>query len=308
MPRQLLAPTSIEEALSMLSTPSSGTAVIAGGTDLVVAARQGRRALPERLISILEIKELRRIELHPNGSISLGSLVSHAEICSSPLIRDSWTALADASALVGSPATRNAGTIGGNLANASPAMESGAPLFIFDAAINLCSARRSRSLSFDEYHLGPGRTATDTDEILTSVTLPSCGERVGSSYMRLEYRRAMEIAIVGAAARVTLDGAGAVADLRLALAAVAPTIVRSPAAEDELRGHMPTESNIRQAVDLIDESINPISDVRGTSDYRRAMAREIAARAIHTAAARARGEVIPIPANRSRTKIGVEDK
>src|SRR5581483_3211288 len=134
-------------------------AVLAGGTDLVVGTRSGKRSLPDAIVAIHRLSELRGIEEQRRGALRLGALTSHADIESSEVVVRSWTALSDASALVGSPATRHLGTIGGNVCNASPAMEVGSPLLVFDARVELTSKRRKRTLPFSEFVTGPGRTA-----------------------------------------------------------------------------------------------------------------------------------------------------
>lgn len=120
--RTFHAPTSLEEALLLLAELGPRAGVVAGGTDLVVAARGGRRPLPEAIVAIHRLPGLDRIEQTNDGGLRIGALVSHADLEGSALVRARWSALSDASALVGSPATRHVGTLGGNICNASPAM------------------------------------------------------------------------------------------------------------------------------------------------------------------------------------------
>jgi CO/xanthine dehydrogenase FAD-binding subunit len=230
------------------------------------------------------------------GALTIGALATHDAIERSELVRGRWTALADASAIVGSPATRLVGTLGGNLANASPAMETGAPLAVFGAEVELRSSSGSRTVAVSELWSGPGRTIAAPGEMITAVRVPAPADGSGSAYVRLEYRRAMEIAVVGSAALVTLGGDGTVADARVALTAVAPTIVRSTAAEDALRGSAPSADAIAAAATAVHDAAAPISDVRGSDVYRRAMIEVMARRAIDIAARRAAGEAVPIPA------------
>ena len=153
---------SIDEVLSALA---SGARPIAGGTDLVVGHRSGKAPLPEKLVAIHELDELRSIT-ESAGAVSLGALVNHERITQHPAIRSHHTALADASAIVGSHATRNAGTIGGNVMNASPAMETGGPLMCLGATVTLRSANGERSVAVDELFTGPGKTVANADEML----------------------------------------------------------------------------------------------------------------------------------------------
>jgi CO/xanthine dehydrogenase FAD-binding subunit len=289
-----LEPASVDEALRLLAE-HDGAALVAGGTDLVVGTRQGKRTLPETLVAIHRLPGLDRIG-EDGGTLVLGALTTHDAIERSELVRGRWTALADASAIVGSPATRHVGTLGGNLANASPAMETGAPLAVFGAEVELRSASGSRTVAVGELWAGPGRTTAAPGEMITGVRVPAPPESSGSAYVRLEYRRSMEIAVVGAAALVSLAGDGTVADARVALTAVAPTIVRSAAAEDVLRGTNPTPEAIAAAAAAVHDAASPISDVRGSDAYRKAMIEVIARRAIDVAARRAAGEAVPVPA------------
>ena len=288
-----LQPASVDEALRLLAE-HHGAALVAGGTDLVVGTRQGKRTLPETLVAIHRLPDLDGIG-EDGGALAIGALATHDAIERSELVRSRWTALADASAIVGSPATRHVGTLGGNLANASPAMETGAPLAVFGAEVELRSPSGSRTVAVGDLWSGPGRTTAAPGEMITGVRVPAPSEGSGSAYVRLEYRRSMEIAVVGAAALVTIAG-GRVTDARVALTAVAPTIVRSPAAEEALRDSEPTADAIAAAAAAVHDAASPISDVRGSDAYRKAMIEVIARRAIDVASRRAAGEAVPVPA------------
>ena len=283
---------SISDALAALS---AGARPIAGGTDLVVGARGGKAPLPDSLVAIHQIDELRGIS-NNGGGLRMGALVTHSEIVADATVRDRLTALADASAIVGSHATRHVGTIGGNVMNASPAMETGGPLICFDATATLRSSGGEREVAVADLFAGPGQTTANADELLVSITIPQPATGTGSCYLRLEYRRQMEIAIVGATAVVTLDG-DRISDARIAITALAPTIHRIPDAESLLAGSDGGEAAVRDAANATATASRPISDVRGSADYRRAMAAVIGRRAITAALARARGEHVPIPAS-----------
>ena len=222
----------LDEAIAAMA---DGARPVAGGSDLVVAARHGKSPLPGDLVAIHGVGELAAISVE-DGALVMGALVNHAEIEANADVHASWTGLADGSALVGSPATSYVGTIGGNVMNSSPAMDTGAPLLVLGAEVELRSKGGSRSVPVSELWTGPGRTSAREDELLVSVRVPAPPARSGSAYLRLEYRRAMEIAVVGAAAFVTLNGDGDVEACRIALTAVAPTIVRSPGAEAAIVG------------------------------------------------------------------------
>jgi CO/xanthine dehydrogenase FAD-binding subunit len=280
-----------------LAAVGGGARPIAGGTDLVVGARQGKAALPESLVAIHGLAELHGIA-EDGGGIRIGALVSHAELVAHPAVRSRFTALADASAIVGSHATRHVGTIGGNVMNASPAMETGGPLLCFDAEAVLASPGGERRLGLDRLLTGPGRTDARPDELLVRIDVPAPAAGTGSCYARLEYRRQMEIAVVGATCSVALDG-DRVAAARIAITALAPTILRVPEAEAALAGGDGGADAVRAAAAAAAAAASPISDVRASAEYRTAMAEVIARRAVATAIARARdgAEAVPIPAS-----------
>ena len=274
---------------------AAGARPVAGGTDLVVGARQGKAPLPSSLVAIHRLADLRGIE-SLDGLLRLGALTTHQEITEHPVVLAQLTALADASAIVGSHATRAQGTIGGNVMNASPAMETGGPLICFDTTVMLHGASGVRWVAVADLFSGPGETTSHPDELLTAVDVPLPPEGTGSCYARLEYRQQMEIAVVGATAVVTFEQ-GKVADARIAITALAPTIRRVAEAEAALIGTDGGRDAGEAAAQAAAAASEPISDVRASEAYRRAMAAVIARRAIEAAVRRAWGEVVPVPAS-----------
>jgi CO/xanthine dehydrogenase FAD-binding subunit len=304
MTHRWAAPTALADALAVLAADADARP-LAGGTDLLVAARQGRRPLPDSLLAIHGITELSGQRMDDEGALVLGALTSHAWLASADEVRRGWTALADAAAIVGSPATRGNGTLGGNLMNASPAADTVGPLVVAGAVATLRSQTGVRDIAVADLATGPGSTAARADELLTEVRVPPLPAGAGSAYVRLEYRAAMEIAVVGATAVVVLDGSsgaahgtGRIREARIALTAVAPTVVRAPAAEALLAGRAPDREALSGAGAAAVQSASPIGDVRASAGYRRAMIQVVVARAIAAAARRASGEPIPIPASR----------
>ncbi len=292
MTRSFVSATTVGDALSALS---GGARPVAGGTDLVVGARQGKAPLPDAIVAIDRIPGLRAIDVSDVG-LRLGTLVTHGDIVASEEIRTRYTAIADASAIVGSHATRAQGTIGGNVMNASPAMDTGGPLLCLGATAVLRSAAGERSVGLDDLWTGPGSTSARPDELLVAIDVPAPSAGTGSSYVRLEYRRQMEIAVVGATAVVTVDG-DRIVEARVAITALTPTIRRVPEAESALAGTDGGEAAVEAAAAAAASASTPISDVRASAEYRRAMAAVIANRAITAALTRARGGDVPIPAS-----------
>jgi CO/xanthine dehydrogenase FAD-binding subunit len=283
---------------SVLQALSAGGVAIAGGTDLVVGHRQGKRPLPDSVVAIDRVAELRGI-CGDDTAMAIGSMTSHDDVVLHDSVRAKYTSLADASSIVGSEATRSTGTLGGNLMNGSPAADTVGPLLCHGGVAVLRSATGERRVPIAELLVSPGRTSAQPGELLTMIELPEPAPRTGSAYVRLEFRRHMEIAVVGATAVVTLDDSGSVTDARIAITALSPTIRRMPEAEASLIGKPLDRTAADAAGALVASGSSPISDVRASADYRQAMAAVITRRALLAAAARARGEHIVIPASDS---------
>ena len=292
MSDSLVVASTVNEAVRELA---AGARPVAGGTDLVVGARQGKAPLPESLVAIHRLEELRSIR-DEEASLRIGALITHAELVAHPVVRSRFTALADACGIIGSHATRAVGTIGGNVMNASPAMETGGPLLCFESTVTLRSESGTRTLAIDELLAGPGQTTAAPGELLEDVRVPRAPEGTGSSYVRLEYRRQMEIAVVGATAVVRLER-GRLQHARVAITALAPTIRRVADAEEALVGSEGGPDAVHTAAQAIAAASRAISDVRASAGYRSAMATVIGRRAIEVALARARGERVPVPAS-----------
>jgi CO/xanthine dehydrogenase FAD-binding subunit len=286
---------SLDEVLAALA---AGARPIAGGSDLVVGARQGKAPLPASIIAIDRLDELGSIDETAAG-IRIGAVVSHAQLMIDPIIVNRYSSLADAAALVGSPSTRNVGTLGGNVMNGSPAMDTGAPLVVLGATAELRSLIGTREVSMHDLWVAPGRTSARSDELCVALRLPAMPTASGSAYVRLEYRRAMEIAVVGAAAAVVLHGDGTVASCRVALTAVAPTIIEVRAVDDAVVGRQVDESVLAAIAALASDQATPISDVRASDRYRRHCIGVMARRAVEAATWRANGQHIAIPVNRA---------
>ena len=260
---------SLDEALG-----AGGARPVAGGTDLVVGARQGKNPLPESIVAIHRIEELRGLATS-DGRLRLGALVTHEEIAADPAVRERLTALADASAIV----PRHQGAGNGRRQRHERLARDGArgPLMVFGAEATLRSASGERRVPLTELLTGPARPLPPrTSSSRPPIPLPPDGS--GSCYARLEYRRQMEIAVVGATAAVTLAG-GTVEQARLAITALAPTIRLVPEAEEALVGSDAGAEAVQAAAQAAARAAEPISDVRASADYRRAMAEVLARRA-----------------------------
>lgn len=297
MDRTYTEPATISDAVALAAQHGSSARFLAGGTDLVVLSRKSRQPLPPALIAIHRLAELQQVEELADGSLRVGTAVTHAELERHPVVQHRFTALADGAALVGSPATRHVATLGGNLCNGSPAMDTGSPLLVFGASVTAHSMARSRDIPLAAFLEAPGRTAAGPGELVTSVTLPALPPgAAGSAYYRLDYRLAMEIAVVGAAALVVLADDGRVAHAQAALTAVAPTCVTAPEVAAQLQGAVPDEEVLQHVAQAAATAARPIDDIRAPASYRQAIVPVAVHRALTVAVRRARGEHVPVPA------------
>lgn len=307
-PFEYLAPTTLEEALALLAAHGEAARPLAGGTDLFLQMQAGRRR-PAVVVDLKRLAGLARIEAaegsrdgkpadgsrsgEPAGGLRIGALVCHAELLADPRLREpGLRALGEAAGWVSGPQIRNRGTVGGNLCNASPAADLAAPLLALGAIVEVGRHRAPpRRLPLAELFAGPGRTTLAADELLLGVVVPPPGAgaaaaRTGSAYERA-VRVAIDIAVVGVAAAVTLAPDGTVSAARVALAAVAPTPVLSRTAAAALAGRRPTAEVIDEAARGAAADSRPISDVRGSASYRRYLVEVLTRREVGRAVAAA---------------------
>jgi CO/xanthine dehydrogenase FAD-binding subunit len=277
-------PASLPEALGLLAHHRDACRIIAGGTDLILELERGVRR-PQVLVDITRIPDLDAISVE-DGLLRLGPLVTHNRVVASadavasayPLVRACWE--------VGAPQIRNRGTVAGNLVTASPANDTITPLWAMDARVVLASqARGERTLSFDQFYLGVRRTALQDDEMLVGIEAPVLRPTERGAFLKLGLRRAQAISVVNVAAIVDFEPAGsdgprAARSARIALGAVAPTIVRASDAEAYLAGRELTDEVIAQAAWLAMEAARPISDIRAEAWYRSEMVRVLTGRAL----------------------------
>lgn len=279
-------PGSVEECLKLLADRAPDTRLLAGGTDLLPQLKNGLTK-PARVIDLSGVSRLRTVESANGRGLRLGATVTARTIELDPVIRSGYPALAESGALIGSVQIRNLATVGGNLCNAAPSADMAPPLVALDAEAVVASASGERRVPLASFFAGVRRTVLAPDELLVEIVVPVPGPRSGGSYLRHTPRRELDIAVVGVAAQLTLAD-GTCSRARIALAAVAPTPVRATAAERALEGQTVTMEGIARAADLAVEAARPISDQRGSADFRRHLVRVLTRRALTTALARAR--------------------
>ncbi len=268
----------VAEACRILS--ETGGRVIAGGTD-VIPQMQRSRFPSEYVVDCSRVNELRFIR-QEDGIIEIGALATYADLLASPLLADAAPLLLEAAETVGCPQTRNRGTVGGNIANASPAGDTLPPLLVLDAQVKLVSENGERVLPLAEVLTGPGQTAIEPGEVLYSVSFSPMPESAGMAFLKLGNRKGMNIAVASVATALHLDSDGVVDDVRVAFGSVAPTAVRSPQAELVLMGQMPGEEVFEEAAQAAMTDISPISDLRASAAYRRHAAGQLLRRALRS--------------------------
>jgi len=282
-------PKQLSEAASILAGHGSDAVLLAGGTDLLIMLRNGI-VKPKLVINLKQIAGLAGIQAE-NGSTRIGALTTVRSIEKSALIRERLPALSEAAGCLGSLQIRHLATIGGNLCRAAPCAESAPPLLIYDAEVCLVGPEGERVVPIGEFFTGPGQTDLTRGEILKEVRIPASPARSGAAYIRHSVRPIMDLAIVNVAAFVVLDGSGqAVTDSRIVLGSVAPTPIRATRAEQAFNGQTITPEILDQVAELAAEESQPITDVRSSDEYRRAMVRLFTRRTLEKAVARAIGE------------------
>jgi len=276
-----LAPTTLDEALSLLAEHKGRAKVIAGGTDLIPKLKRREIAAPGYVIDLKAIPGLDKIK--QNGSdLSLGALVTIGAVETSPVIQQKFAILAQAAQSMASPQVRNRGTIAGNICNAVPSADSAPPLLTLGAKLKLTSRKGARTVGIEDFFTGPNQTALTDEEILEAIQIPAMPPNSKGVYLKLTPRRAMDLAIVGVAAVVTAQD-GVCKDIHLALGAVAPTPIRAKKAEAVLKGQKFSDSLIEKAAQTAAAEAKPIDDHRASAEYRRDMVEVLVKRAIKQA-------------------------
>lgn len=266
-------PATLHEALKTLALEPGVWRPFAGGTDLMVLLESGTLA-HHRFISLWEFPELRGIETGPE-SLSLGALTTYTDVLRHSVIRAEFPLLCEAASRTGGVATQNRGTLGGNIANASPAADTPPALIVYDAELELMSATGTRRVPYGRFHTGYKTSLLAPEEIIARIHLP---RRRGwtASYRKVGTRKAQAIAKVCFAAAAQMEGP-IVRDIRIAFGSVAPTVVRATAAESAIRDKEVSEAAVAEAVRALVADITPIDDMRSTSRYRQFVSRQLLA-------------------------------
>lgn len=278
------APRSVEDAVALLVTSQGRGHVFAGGTDLLVSLQNGR-VEAELLVDVKRIERMMRIE-HTDGVFRIGAAMCAARLAEHSEFQSAWPGIVEAAELIGSTQIQGRASLGGNLCNASPAADSVPALLAAAARCVVAGPDGEREVPVQEIPIGPGKTSLRPGEIIVEFLVSDPQPRSADAYLRMIPRSEMDIAIVGAAANISLDGDGRCTAARVFLAAVAPTVCEVPAAAEALVGRAIDVSVLAEVAEAARAASSPIDDHRGTVAYRTRVAGVLAGRA--TAIARDR--------------------
>jgi carbon-monoxide dehydrogenase medium subunit len=257
---------------------------IIGGTDLIVSMRQALCS-PNHIIDINRIPELNYI-IEEAGFIKIGATITHSQVMDNPLI-SRIPALNDSLSIIGSPQIRNRGTITGNIVNASPAADTACPLIVHNAEVEVRSIDATNIIPIEDLFVGPKINCLEPNELVTEIRIPKPPENSSSAYKRIGRRKGFTLSIVSSAVYIQMDDKICI-DAGIAFGSVAMTPLRVPEIEEMLRGKELTEKNIKQTSEAVKRCVTPVTDIRGTEEYRRDMCKVLLNRAIHTAISRMR--------------------
>lgn len=285
---RFVRPETLEDAATILAQESGVTRIISGGTDVMVQMRSGMVA-PDLVVDLKHLTGLRTITPE-DGGFRIGAAVSGAQLGEHEGVCAHWPGVVEGVQLIGSTQVQGRATMVGNLCNGSPAADAVPGLVAADATVRIMGPDGSRDCPVAEIPAGPGRTTLAKGEFVTSVFLPARPDRSGDAYLRFTPRTEMDIAVASAAVSLTVDAAGVVTAARVALGAVAPTVILVPEAAAAIIGTTLDEAAQAALAAAASAACNPIDDKRGTIEFRTRVAGVLARRAALIALARAGGQ------------------
>ena len=288
---EMFFPRSVEETCTLLLKYGKDAELLAGGTDLFVKMKQ-RRLVPRILINIKKIPALNQIHYDADEGLRIGALTTIQAVRDSDVISKKFRVLAQAAGVLGTPQIRNLGTLGGNLANASPSAEFAPPLLTLEASVRCVGPGGKRLVPMNEFFVGPGKSVLNEGELITEVHVPASPLQAQAIYLKHSLRT-MDVSMAGAAAFVLLDG-GVCREVRIALGAVAPTPIRAGMAEATLRGkrlcgNSGDKELLEEVSRIASDESRPIDDLRGFASYRRKVVGMLVKQGLEQVIARAGG-------------------
>jgi len=278
----------VQECLAVLAHGGDGDVkMVAGGTDLLPQMKNGL-IKPAKVVDLSGIAALQRLEVDGDGALHIGAAVSARTAELSSVVRDGFLGVAEGAGVIGSYQVRNLATIGGNVCNAAPSADVSPALVAMDAVVVIEGPDGQRLLPITDFFQGVRRTALQPGELVVEFVVPKPAAGSGGTYLRHTPRRELDIAVVGVGTQLTIQD-GRCTKARIALGAVAPVIVRATEAEASLEGQEVTPELLDKAASLAVGSARPISDQRGSAEYRLHLVRVLTRRTLQTAFERATG-------------------
>jgi carbon-monoxide dehydrogenase medium subunit len=288
-PFEFVAPSSIDEAVKILASNGDDSRIIAGGTDILVQMRSGRRT-PSIVVDVKGIPELNTMSFDASIGLTLGAAVPCYKVYQDNAIAAAYPGLIDCASLIGGIQIQGRASIGGNVCNAAPSGDSIPAVIVLGGVCNISGPNGTRELPAEEFCTAPGQNALQNGEMLVSISFPVPQTHSGAEYQRFIPRNEMDIAVAGVGSSVVLDATGQnFVAARIALASVAPTPVFSKGAGDSLVGKAVSDDAIQQASELAMADAKPINDMRGTIRQRTHLIGVLTRRSLNNAIARARG-------------------
>ena len=275
-------PATVPDAVALLAKGEAR--VLAGGTDLIPQMREGRRSLA-RVVDLKRIPELTAIERLPDGSWRIGAATSIGKLGRDMRFASEHAGLLESARLVGSLQVQSRASLGGNVCNAAPSADAVPLLFCLGAIGEIAGPNGRRTLPVSAIATGPGRTALQADELLVAIILPALSPRWAARYLRFTPRREMDIAIAGVGSFLQVDATGSITNACITLASVAPTPLIATAAGKALIGAKPSAKLFADAAAIAAGEAKPISDTRGSADYRRELVGVLTRRTLEACAA-----------------------
>ena len=275
----------LEHAIALLGEHGARAKILAGGTDLLVELKHAVHN-PEVIVDVSRLHELKTIAVADDG-LHIGALVTHSDIMNSPVIRDMFPALVAAAHSIGAMQTRNLGTLGGNLVTCVPSMDSGPALIALDASVTVANAEGQRRMPLAELFVGPRKTSLKPGDLLVDIVIPKENLGKPAAFEKFGLRKGQALALVNVGASFWVGEKSVFVAPRIALGAVAPTVIRAPKAEAFLDGCKISAEVMAEAGRIAAMEAKPISDFRASADYRRDLVAVLVKRALANAQARA---------------------
>ena len=287
---EFTTPKTLDEAIQAMASAGDRARALAGGTDLLVQLRGGRRSA-DLVVDVKDVPELNEISYNPQDGLTIGAAAACYRIYANEDVATRYPGLVDSASLIGSIQIQGRASFGGNLCNSAPSADAIPPMIALGSMANIAGPNGTRQVAVEDFCTGPGRNVLEPGEILVSINIPAPAPNSGANYLRFIPRNEMDIAVAGVGSAVVLDDSGQnFVSARIALASVAPTPVFAREAGDSLAGKAVSDEAIEEAARLAMEAAVPITDMRGTIRQRIHLVGVLTRRTLNNAIRRARGE------------------